>query len=387
MKSHAARITSALSILALAACGGAESGGSDGPERAAYLTLMGDDTLAVEWMEFGEGSVNAQALVRGSRTTFADYHLEMSDAGELVAYTANVYEGSPDGPLLRSETFVSDEEGTALVISQNGEDNRRDMTADPGSVPFVDILHWPFEASMRWQMSQGALGEAVQTFTGRGMSFALSENTDGSWALRHPSRGPSTMQIDEMGRIMELDGTGSTRAYDLRRVDFDMLAQDDMRSLFGDRPLGELSGRGQIDDVVAGVSFTGDYGAPVRRGRTIFGELLAYGVWWRTGANAATQFSLDQDIMIDGERIPAGDYSFSSIPEEDGGVLIINTRTGQGGQSYDQDLDQARVQMRRDMLDETVEVFEIRVVPADGGGRIELRWDDTAYWVPFTVAG
>ena len=193
------------------------------------------------------------------------------------------------------------------------------------------------------------------------------------------------MEIDDQGRILTLDGTGSTRAYDLERVPYGQLDPGDMRAQFAERPLGALSGRGQIDDTVAGVHFTGHYGTPMRRGRDIFGGLLAYGVWWRTGANQATHFSLDGDITIDGEVIPAGDYTLSSIPEEDGGTLIINTRTGQGGQSYDESLDQARVQLRRDSLDETVEAFEIRVVEADGGGRIELRWDDTVYWVPFTV--
>ncbi len=36
---------------------GCGDGATDGPEQAAYLTLMGDDTLAVEWIEFDEGTV------------------------------------------------------------------------------------------------------------------------------------------------------------------------------------------------------------------------------------------------------------------------------------------------------------------------------------------
>ena len=134
---------------------------------------------------------------------------------------------------------------------------------------------------------------------------------------------------------------------------------------------------------------TGRHRARARYGHQVDGlhnsVLLAYDVWWRTGANAATQFGFDQDIVIDGVTVPAGFYTLSSIPQEDGGTLIINRRTGQGGQSYDEAEDQARVEMRRDQLDETVEVFEIRVVPDGDGGRIELRWDDVVYWVPFTV--
>lgn len=370
--------------LAVAACGGGAPGGD--VDRAAYLTLMGDDTLAIEWMTFGPDQVDAQALIRGSQTTFNTYQLAMDDDGELLRYSEEVHPaGDLDGEPLRSVALVSDDSGRWMVTTRNGEERRQEFQGAPGSVPFIDMLHWPFEAALRYQASHGGFRDAVETFTGRGMSFGLIANDDGSWGLRHPSRGVSTFQTDAEGRILSLDGTGSTRAYDLRRIPFDQLDPAAMREAFADSPLGELSGRGEIDDEVAGVHFTGHYGTPRKRGRHIFGGLLAYGTWWRTGANQATHFSFDRDIVIDGEVIPAGDYTLSSIPEEDGGVLIINRRTGQGGQSYDEAEDQARVRMRRDRLDETVEAFQIRVVQADGGGRIELRWDDTAYWVPFTV--
>ncbi len=356
------------------------------PEQATYLTLMGNDTLAIEWMTFYPDRVEAQALVRGNRTTFATYTLGMDEAGTLTAYDAKVYGGgSAAGELLREDLFVTDSAGTALVTRRNGEEERNAFDDVAGAVPFVDMLHWPFEAALRWQTLHGGLTDGVPTFTGRQMRFGLSQNDDGSWVLRHPSRGPSTMTLDDQGRILTLDGTGSTRAYQLTRMDGHTLDPAAMGAAFADRPLGALSGRGQLEATVAGVQFTGHYGTPRKRGRTIFGQLLAYDTWWRTGANQATHFSIDKPITIDGTVIPAGDYTLSSIPQEDGGTLIINTMTGQGGQRYDESMDQARVTLRRDILEETVEVFEIRVVPTDGGGRIELRWDDTTYWVPFSV--
>jgi len=395
----------------LSACGNAEPPGETGADtggeaaadrppaaprvapdvngRAAFLTLLGDDTLAMEWMEFQGRRVDVEAIIRGPRTMFGDYHLELGPQGEVLAYTAVTHAGtSSSGEILSSADLVEGEEGPELLVIQGGEERRIDFPAEPGAVPFVDMLHWPFEASLRWQMdAAGRLGDHVPAFTSRGvMAFELVENADGTWQLVHPSRGPSTMRIDGEGRILALDGTGSTRAYDLRRLSWDQMDQEAMTRAFTNRPMGELSGRGRIDDTVDGVHFTGHYGEPLKRGRTIFGELLAYGEWWRTGANQATHLSFDGDIVVDGERIPAGDYTLSSIPEEDGGTLIINRRTGQGGQSYDESLDQARVRMRRGALDATVEALEIRAVPTEDGGRLELRWDRTVYWVPFQAA-
>lgn len=382
------RFVSAAAVLpALIACAEAKTAGG-GPERAAYLTLMGDDTLAVEWLDFGERSVDAQALIRGSRTTWNEYHLEMGPAGELTAYSARTWAGGSNaGELIATETLVLGDGVPQLVTTRGDQESRRDFEGGACAVPFVDMLHWPFEAAMRCQVEHnGQVGEAVETFSGRGSTFPTARNADGSWSLTHPSRGPSTMHIDEWGRILDLDGTGSTRAYDLKRMAWDDLDQAEFGRLFADRPLGELSGRGEVDDLVAGVRFTGDYGTPRKRGRDIFGGLLAYGVWWRTGANASTTLAFDHDITVDGVVIPAGEYSLSSIPEEDGGTLIFNRQTGQGGQTYDEANDQARVRLRRDRLEETVEVFEIRaVLDGENAGRIELRWDDTVYWVPFTV--
>lgn len=383
------RTAGAVSLLALAAtaCGGGPDAPASAPERTAYLTLMGNDTLAVEWVEFGDGYVEADALVRGARTTFAEYRLELGEDGQLRAYSANVHSGgSADGPLLRSEQLAETDSGLVLVVRQEGEEEeRRVIDPPPGAVPFVDMLHWPFETALRWQATHGEMADAIPTFTGRGMEFGLTRNPDGSWGLRHPSRGPSTMQMDSAGRILSLDGTGSTRAYQLSRVSWDALDREALGRTFADRPLGELSGRGEIDARAAGVQFTGDYGAPQRRGREIFGGLLAYGVRWRTGANRATHLAFDRDIDIGGQRVPAGEYTLFTIPEEDGGTLILNRQTGQTGTSYDEAQDQLRVPLQRDRLDETVESFQIRIVPEGRGGRIELRWDDTVYWVPFTA--
>ncbi len=368
--------------LALVAC----APEADGPDQIAYLTLIGSDTLTAEWIEFGDGYVEAQALVRGSRTTWSEYRLDYDDAGAITGWQASTFEGAPGSTEpTRIESMRMTETGAELVVTQNGEERTSEFSAEPGEVPFIDMLHWPFELAFRRQAEDGMLGAPVATFSGRGMTFEVDQNTDGTLAVIHPSRGPSTATVDESGHIMALDGTGSTRAYQLSRTTWDQLNRDEYRSMFGDRPLGELSGRGEIDETVSGVRFTGDYGTPQRRDREIFGNLVAYGARWRTGANRATHLSFDQDLVIDGQTVPAGDYTLYTIPEEDGGVLIINQQTGQTGTTYDEARDQIRAQMQRGPLDSTVEVFEIEVVPTDGGGRIELRWQNTVYFVPFTV--
>lgn len=372
------------------ACSGDMSEGgaaTEAGDRAAYLTLLGEDTLVAEWMEFDGNTVQATAMIRGNSTSWSQYSVELDDAGTIVSWEARTFEGGTDGEPTRIEYVEQTDSGTMLVteIPSRGDEGTRvrPWEATPGAVPFVDFLHWPFELAFRQQAAAGTLAQQVEIVGGR--PFRVEANDDGTWALIHPSRGPSTVGIAEDGRILTLDGTGSTRAYDLNRTSFDALDQGAFQAAFADRPLGELSGRGEIATNVAGVNFTGDFGTPVRRGRDIFGRLVAYGVRWRTGANRATHISFDGDIVIDGTTVPAGDYTLYSIPEADGGTLIINGRTGQTGTSYTPEDDVAQVQMRREALDENVEVFDIRVVEDGTGGRIELRWAETVYFVPFTA--
>jgi len=57
-----------------------------------------------------------------------------------------------------------------------------------------------------------------------------------------------------------------------------------------------------------------EYSRPSARGRTIFGDLLPYGVEWRTGANSPTTLTFDKPVMIRGQELAAGSYVISSVP-------------------------------------------------------------------------
>jgi hypothetical protein len=68
--------------------------------------------------------------------------------------------------------------------------------------------------------------------------------------------------------------------------------------------------------------------------------------------------------------------------------FIINKQTGQFHTVYNQDQDFARLDPTIDTLPEPVEQLTIGAVPApanEGGGRLQLDWETTRLWVPFTV--
>jgi len=86
-----------------------------------------------------------------------------------------------------------------------------------------------------------------------------------------------------------------------------------------------LSPRDSVSGTVHGAHISINYGAPSVRGRKIFGGLEAYGKIWRAGANEATFFTTDKDIMVEGKKLPAGRYSFFATPGEKEWTVIFNS--------------------------------------------------------------
>ncbi|HSH15815.1 MAG TPA: DUF2911 domain-containing protein [Verrucomicrobiae bacterium] len=145
--------------------------------------------------------------------------------------------------------------------------------------------------------------------------------------------------------------------------------------------------------VIDGNRVTITYGRPFtkhpRTGepRKIWGGLVPWDKAWRTGSDEATLLVTQQPIVIGDTTIPAGAYTLYAVPSESGvSKLAFGTKLGGWGVPVDEKNDLARVDMKKEALDEPVHQFTMAVAknPA-GGGLIKLMWEDTQFTVPFTV--
>lgn len=393
-RQSASTVTTALALVAmgLSACSGPETApeaGGIGDARDGFVTLIGEDTLAVEDLVYDDGGVTVEVLLRSPQVVRARYRLDQSDDGALLAYRAELWSGvSADGEPERVEVVEPGADGGwTYTRTLGGETESRAVEVDLYAVPFVDQLHWPFDAALQARVGRGdpPEGDLAMLSGARAMTYGVERDAAGLLGLRHPTRGISAIELDDAGRLLSLDGYGTTRALTVERV-----AQVDVEA-FAARfealgPMGELSGRGEAEVEVDGALLALDWGTPLKRGREIFGKLVAYGEVWRTGANTATHITVDRDLVFGGSlEVPAGTYTLFSIPREDGATLIFNTLTGINGQGYDAAANLGQVEMRRDALDESVERFTIAVRDTEAGGVLELLWDQTAYRVDFEV--
>jgi len=79
------------------------------------------------------------------------------------------------------------------------------------------------------------------------------------------------------------------------------------------------------------------YNRPYKRDRNnIFGTkesgaLVPFGERWRTGANEATEITVTRDVLVAGQKLPAGTYSVSTTPGADTWKVHLNSKLGLDG--------------------------------------------------------
>jgi hypothetical protein len=126
---------------------------------------------------------------------------------------------------------------------------------------------------------------------------------------------------------------------------------------------------GKIKDV----SITIKYGSPSVKGREIWGKLVPYNEVWRAGANNATTFESDKDLIIEGSKLPAGKYSFFVVPTKDDYTIIFNKEPEQwGAYKYEMAKDQLRVKVKPVKSKSLTEKLVYRVNPDN----VVLSWEN-----------
>lgn len=136
-------------------------------------------------------------------------------------------------------------------------------------------------------------------------------------------------------------------------------------------------------------NFSVFYNRPFKKKRKIFGDLVPYGEVWRTGANEATTFTTDTDIMVDGSILKSGTYSLWTIPNKDSWKIIFNGEDYDWGVSMidgtparDPEYDVLTLEVPVQPLLNVVEQFSIYFQDASDFTIMYLAWDQTAVAVP-----
>ena len=132
----------------------------------------------------------------------------------------------------------------------------------------------------------------------------------------------------------------------------------------------------------SGATISIDYSQPSVKGRTIGKDLEPMdGQVWRTGANEATVFSTDKDIMVEGKALPAGNYGLFTLFNGDDVTIIFNKTSKQWGAfKYKEADDALRVKATQSKLSSPAEKMTFAI---SDDGKVDFMWGDRK--VEFTV--
>ena len=129
------------------------------------------------------------------------------------------------------------------------------------------------------------------------------------------------------------------------------------------------------------------YCSPSKKGREIFGGLEKFGKVWRTGANEATTFTTNTNILFGDVAVSAGTYTLWTIPEAESWTVILNSKMYGWGMDFNQnasreaEFDVANVQVPVQQLDA---VQENLVIDFEDEVSLVIKWDKTKVSVPIT---
>jgi len=172
-------------------------------------------------------------------------------------------------------------------------------------------------------------------------------------------------------------------------------------------PLPRGSQKSTVSQTVGTTDISITYSRPAVKGRAVYGDwptevkgegtldnqntrpagavLVPWGHVWRTGANEATLFVINDDVLINGQPLSAGTYSLHSVPGKDDWTFIFNKDDGQWGSfTYDAAKDALRVKAKPTWVAENVELLTFGIDAPEGDtATVNLRWEKLS--VPFTV--
>ena len=373
------------------------------PVTGVFITKLGSDTVAIERYTRSGNKLAGDLLMRGMpRVRVIHYVADIAPTGMIKAMTIStrlVGIDSATPPMMSITTLFADSVATVDVARAGVPD-----TTNSGK----KIYHGNVMPQVQFAPESYAVYEQIL------LASKLGATDSVGYAVVAPGRRPlptiwisrrgrdsvaysntvlpgwiEVARVDPQGRVLNVNSSATTvktTSTRVDKVDFDAIAKAWAASEASRGVVSQLSPPDTVRSTVGTAKIEVAYSRPSKRGRVIFGsDVVPWNKVWRTGANAATQFTTSSDLMFGDKLVPAGKYTLWTLPTPTGAKLIINSQTGQWGTDYDASKDFARLDLTTRTLSAPVDQFRIAVVPQGNGGALRFSWDTTEYSIPFTI--
>jgi hypothetical protein len=375
-------------------------------EDYGFVALLGRDTISVERVTRQGNTMTSDEVDRFPRVRQRHTVTTLGDSGRISRLVMDVRTPSDSEKLRERHIEAVVGKDTVQVTKRDAKSTTTWKFATNGGVPtaHVDQMYSLYELRFQEARRRGAAMHRAAGDTVMQRQFYIDREFD-RFPMNHGVirlvsadtaeiehdwlAGTGVATFDSTGNMLTYSGARTTNHVYARRVpdvpDIAALAKQ-WESAEAKTGPHSLSVRDTVRATVGAASFTVDYSRPLARGRKLVGGIIPYDVVWRTGANAATQFTTSAPITLAGLQLPAGGYTLWTVPRATGVELIVNRQTGQWGTSYDRSRDLGRAPMKSDSLATPVEQFTIAIAGKDAkNGALTMEWGPFRWTAPIVV--
>jgi hypothetical protein len=391
-----------LAALAILAC----SPGAP-PEQYGFVTRLGHDTIAVESVTRRGNTVTSDAVDRFPRVRRRHTEIELDPDGGIRHLAMDIH--TPSEPAeQRERRVVADVTADSVHVSKRdraGTTTRAFATGGGMAMAHVPQMYSLYELYFAAALKRAAVAHHAPGDTVQMRQFYIDREFDrfplhggivrplpgGRAEITHDwLAGTGEATLDSAYRLLRYSGARTTYKVDVSRLptppDIGAVAHQFEALEAKGGGVRQLSVRDTMRAGIGGATFTVDYGRPLARGRVLLGDVIPYDRVWRTGANAATQFTTSAPITIAGMAVPAGSYTLWTVPRTGGVELVVNRQTGQWGTGYNPTHDLGRALMKTETLAAPVEQFTISIDSAGPGrGALAMAWGPFRWTAPIEV--
>jgi Protein of unknown function (DUF2911) len=388
---------------ALTACNGRASS-----EHYGFIARLGRDTVSAERVTRSGNTVVSDEVDRFPRVRLRHTEITLRPDGGIQHLVMDVRSPS-EPPPQRERHIVADVTNDSVVISKHDSTGTKHVAYATGGV--LTMAHVSQMYSLLELYFAAALKQAAATKLAAGDSvhlhqFYLDREFDnfplhngfvrpvgsGKAEIWHDwISGMADATLDSAGRLLTYSGARSTYKVEVQRLavapDVEAIGKQFVAMEANNGGAKQLSVRDTARATIGRATFTIDYGRPLARGRVLLGDVITYDEVWRTGANAATQFSTSAPITLAGLHLPAGTYTLWTIPHTNKVELVVNKETRQWGTDYDSSFELGTTPLKTEVVTTPVEKFTISIAGADAThGTLALEWGTFRWTAPIVVS-
>jgi hypothetical protein len=361
--------------------------------KGCLIYMLGKDTTAIgnyslEGNRFSMTVADLTSAVNVSTLTGTFF-----PNGELKEAEGYNYNPGKDSQLVYSYKMTFDRDSTFIQIRRNNTVINRNYPVKIMVANYLGGYTLVYMLALLPDFAPARTGDSIisrHIVLNSARQFVLKRTAAKQLVAGSTVMGMFTLFLDDRGELRSVDGIGTS--WNLKGVVVPYLDMDSViaANLTKDRLHPHPAIVNKLDSVAASIGTTAiklRYSRPTLRGREIFGQVVPWDRFWRTGADAATKISIDHPLWFNGKELPAGEYSIFTMPSQKGWTIMFNKDAAIWGTEYNPDHDVLRVPMSTERLPGPVELLTIDVHPSgEGGGAIEISWDTWKAAVRFKTA-